>query len=408
MNVSTMMLLSNSTSLIPAAAATMSIVAPMTIPTTATTFTVPFIVTRTMHAVNKASKHHVKDFSPVTLSTEWSRMARLLILACLSVIGSIGNVFMISSVMIEDHLKKAGNAFIVSVALADLLVSSILIPTSVIVLLAGFDETSKEICRVQWLFAAIAFLVTILSLALTAFENYLRLCTPQDSPSWFNRSNTTIILLSVWLVAGLASGVQYITNVGFDFCSREWIGLVSYQKTIVALLIIVPVVITFYTHMRIILDVKRFMNTPNFKPSLNYTWDLALARTNFCSFIIFVMFWLPFGIVLSYNTIAGTRAGVSKRLFYTTAWFCFVKSCFHNVIYCITNRHFRNAYVNLFHYCCCKTTVSVSRRQRIETCRPPSDVRVHIIPGYNMYSYTSPQRSGNCHNYWSKRDVHEL
>lgn len=49
-----------------------------------------------------------EDVSPVTLSTEWPRLARLLLLASLSVIGSIGNVFMISSVMIEDHLKKAG------------------------------------------------------------------------------------------------------------------------------------------------------------------------------------------------------------------------------------------------------------------------------------------------------------
>uniref|UniRef100_A0A182SX34 G-protein coupled receptors family 1 profile domain-containing protein n=1 Tax=Anopheles maculatus TaxID=74869 RepID=A0A182SX34_9DIPT len=47
------------------------------------------------------------EVSPVTLSTEWPRLARLLLLACLSVVGSIGNVFMISSVMIEDHLKKA-------------------------------------------------------------------------------------------------------------------------------------------------------------------------------------------------------------------------------------------------------------------------------------------------------------
>lgn len=239
---------------------------------------------------------------------------------------------------------------------------------------------------------------------LTAFENYLRLCTPQDSPSWFNRSNTTTILLIVWFVASVASAIQYTSDIGFDFCQRKWIGMVPYQMAIVAILIILPLVITFYTHMRIILDVKRFMSTPNFKPSLNYTWDLALARTNFYSFIIFVAFWLPFGIVISYHT----TADVTKRSFYATAWIGFVKSCFHNVIYCITNRHFRNAYVNLFHYCCCKTTVSVSRRQRTEACRPTSDVRVHIIPGYNMYSYTSPQRSGNCHNYWSKRDVHEL
>lgn len=46
--------------------------------------------------------------SPVTLSMEWSRVARLLIMIGLSVIGSIGNVYMISSVMIEDHLNKRG------------------------------------------------------------------------------------------------------------------------------------------------------------------------------------------------------------------------------------------------------------------------------------------------------------
>lgn len=239
---------------------------------------------------------------------------------------------------------------------------------------------------------------------MTAFENYLRLCTPQDSRSWFNKRNTTTVLLFMWFISAVASALQYRYDFSFDYCTQKWTGMQPYQAAIYSILIILPLVLTFYAHVRIIVDVKRFMNTPNFKPSQNYTWDLSLARTNFYSFLIFVAFWLPFGIVLSYHT----TAVVSKRSFYTTAWIGLVKSCFHNVIYCATNRHFRNAYVNLFHYCCCKTTVSVSRRQRTEVCRPTSDVRVHIIPGYNMYSYTSPQRSGNCYNYWNKRDVHEL
>lgn len=49
--------------------------------------------------------------SPVTLSMEWSRVARLLIMIGLSVVGSIGNVYMISSVMIEDHLNKRGEYY---------------------------------------------------------------------------------------------------------------------------------------------------------------------------------------------------------------------------------------------------------------------------------------------------------
>lgn len=107
------LLLSNSTSFAAMPAATMPIAAvPTPITTTTTTTFMPLFVTslshRSLHKSGSSHRHHIKDFSPVTLSTEWSSMARLLVLACLSVVGSIGNVFMISSVMIEDHLKKAG------------------------------------------------------------------------------------------------------------------------------------------------------------------------------------------------------------------------------------------------------------------------------------------------------------
>ena len=49
-----------------------------------------------------------ESISPVTLNSDWSRVAKLLLLTALSVTGSVGNVFMISSVMIEDNLKKRG------------------------------------------------------------------------------------------------------------------------------------------------------------------------------------------------------------------------------------------------------------------------------------------------------------
>lgn len=87
----------------------------------------------------KQNTHHIlpphpEHFSPVLLSNEWRPLSRLLFLTILSCIGrsgtyffdpifhmslffiflptlfyySVGNIFMISSVMIEDQLKKAG------------------------------------------------------------------------------------------------------------------------------------------------------------------------------------------------------------------------------------------------------------------------------------------------------------
>lgn len=54
------------------------------------------------------------DVSPVTLSSAWSRVARLLLLASLAVGGSVGNVFMISAVVVEDQLNKRGMLIILS------------------------------------------------------------------------------------------------------------------------------------------------------------------------------------------------------------------------------------------------------------------------------------------------------
>lgn len=65
----------------------------------------------TVHsALANSTSDEYEGFLPVTLSADWSRVVRLLILATLAVFGSIGNVFMISSVMIEDHLKKKGKS----------------------------------------------------------------------------------------------------------------------------------------------------------------------------------------------------------------------------------------------------------------------------------------------------------
>lgn len=53
------------------------------------------------------------DVSPVTLSSAWSRVARLLLLASLAVGGSVGNVFMISAVVVEDQLNKRGMSYVI-------------------------------------------------------------------------------------------------------------------------------------------------------------------------------------------------------------------------------------------------------------------------------------------------------
>ncbi|XP_025836566.1 melatonin receptor type 1B-B [Agrilus planipennis] len=346
-----------------------------------------------------------EQVSPVTLTAEWPRIVRLLLLASLAAIGSIGNVFMISAVMIDDYLRKRGNTFLVNIALADLLVSGLVVPASAVVILAGLGD-NVIVCRFQWFISVLCFLVTMLSLTSVAIENYFRLCNSDGCYQKLTPRSITMILLLFWAVCAITSGLQF-ADLSFDYCTRKKSGLIPYQATVAIVFVFLPLVLTFSCYVRTNFRVRVVKSRPSFKPNITFSWDLALMRSNMYSFLLFVVFWLPFGVVLG----VGTVQSVKNKLFYSLAWLAISKSCVNSIFYCITNRHFRSAYVNLFHYCCCKTTVSFSRRQRPEGIRPSGDVRVHIIPGYNMYC--SPQRcregqAKRCCGRTNGRDIYEL
>lgn len=299
-----------------------------------------------------------------------------------------------------------GNTFVVSVALADLLVTGLVIPASAVVILAGLQD-NLSVCRFQWFLAALCFLVTVLSLTAVAAENYVRLCSSPNTYEMLSRRKITAILLSFWTVSSITSGLQFAPDLSFDYCTRRNNGLIPYQATVGVVFVFLPILLTFFNYVRTAYQIRKAKARPNFKPHVTFNWDYSLMHSNLYSFILFVVFWLPFGVVLA---IASVRK-VQDSLFYKLAWLAITKSCINSILYCITNRHFRGAYVNLFHYCCCKTTVTFSRRQRPEGIRPSGDVRVHIIPGYNMYC--SPQRSREgqskrCSSRANGRDVYEL
>ncbi|XP_076646157.1 adenosine receptor A1 [Halictus rubicundus] len=341
------------------------------------------------------------DISPVTLSSAWSRVGRLLLLSSMAVGGSVGNVFMISAVMVEDQLKKRGNAFLVNVALADLLVTGVVIPVSVIVILAGHEE-SLSTCRFEWTLVALCALVTMLTLAKIASENYTRLCLPPEKYAIYTPCVVTVLIILIWLISATAVLRQSLLNSGPDFCRRRFSGITLEQIIEASLLLGGPTLTIIFFYTRLVIRV-RHATRGSYKPPVAFSWDYELTKANIYSCFMFLTFWLPFGVAVCVNSFWP----VSARVIYNLAWFAVSKSCFNNLLYCVADRHFRSAYVKLFHYCCCKTTVSFSRRTRGDPARNTSDVRfrVHII-----HSYTSPAscRSTRELGRPNGRDVYEL
>lgn len=150
----------------------------------------------------------------------------------------------------------SGNALLVNVALADLLVSGLVIPASAVVILAGL-RNNLAVCRFQWFLSVLCFLVTVLSLAAVAAENYFRLCCSQNAYKKLTRGKITLILITFWTICACVSGVQFTTDISFDYCTRKTIGLIEYQATISIVLVFLPMIITISCYLSAGLQMRR-------------------------------------------------------------------------------------------------------------------------------------------------------
>ena len=73
----------------------------------------------------------------------------------------------------------------------------------------------------------------------------------------------------------------------------------------------------------------------------------------------------------------------------TMWWIALANSCSYSYLYAATNRDFREAFNKLFYYCCCKSHVTFTRKgaaMRRGFAGDPIGLRVHIIPGLNIYA----------------------
>lgn len=277
-----------------------------------------------------------------------------------------------------------GNTYIANVALADLLISGIVILATAVVLLAGVEDC-PPVCHVQWFLGLLCGMVTIFSLTAIAIENYARICLSPECYAKITTSRITVSVLLIWGVSAAFVTLIFIYKLGPAYCEEESNPGKPIHLFAASLFFLTPLAFTAFFYTKIILRVRAARANPGFKPQLAFQWDHSLMLTNLYSFIMFIVFWAPFAFFLLVPS--------GKKPIIWSAWFALSKSCFNNLLYCISNRQFCDAYVKLFHYCCCKTTVTFSRRPRADGTRPSGDVRVHIIPGYNVYPYTSPQRS---------------
>lgn len=107
-----------------------------------------------------------------------------------------------------------------NVALADLLISGLVIPASAVVILAGLQD-SPPVCQFQWFLSVLCCLVTVLTMAAVAAENYVRLCLTPECYARLTVTKITALLFAIWIVSSVLVTLQFVYNMGPDYCAKR-------------------------------------------------------------------------------------------------------------------------------------------------------------------------------------------
>lgn len=136
----------------------------------------------------------------------WQVVAKILSLSLFTLGILVGNSMVIIAVVLFKKLRRTvSNLFILSLAVADLLVAIVVLPFSTVNEVLGYWIFGDIVCN-MWLLADIAVsTASILHLCAISVDRYIAICYPLRYHQLMTRRRSRIICLCMWLLAIIIS-----------------------------------------------------------------------------------------------------------------------------------------------------------------------------------------------------------
>ncbi|RWS24774.1 histamine H2 receptor-like protein, partial [Leptotrombidium deliense] len=329
------------------------------------------LASKSMNAYDIHDKNHCKNdvlnpSSAADASVNWNGVMRLLFLSLVSTGGSMGSIFIISAITVIDTFQTRGNVYLVSLALGHLMVTIFVLPASCVAIMAGIPN-DPSICHFQWILTIACLMISVLSFMLMAVENFLGLGSLVAYDICCTKLRILAFVFLTWLWGIGFASAQHVYNFGPSFCAHERSN---------------PIWLPYHASVA---GCALYETNPSEDPWAYVFTDESLSHSNAVVYLISLLMWAPFCVVSGISTVKP----VSNDVLQTVWWIAISNSCSYSFVYAFTNKDFGDAFFKLFYYCCCKSHVTFTRKGagiRRAVANDPMGLRVHIIPGLNIYN----------------------
>ncbi|XP_062855712.1 melatonin receptor type 1A-like [Trichomycterus rosablanca] len=286
-----------------------------------------------------------------TSSFPWTVTVLASVLITTIVVDVLGNLLVIVSVFRNRKLRKAGNAFVVSLAVADLVVALYPYP---LVLTAIFHKgwiAGNIHCQISGFLMGLSVIGSIFNITGIAINRYCYICHSLTYDKLFSNKNTICYVVLVWALTILAITPNwFVESLQYDprvySCTFAQSVSSLYTITVVVVHFILPISIVTYCYLRIwilVIQVRKRVK-PDTRPKIK-PHDFRNFLTMFVVFVLFAVCWAPLNFIgLAVAIQPRLGQGIPEWLFTASYFMAYFNSCLNAVIYGVLNHNFRKEY----------------------------------------------------------------
>lgn len=300
-----------------------------------------------------------------------------------------GNILVCVAIYTDRRLRKLGNLFLVSLALADLFVASLVMTFAVANDLMGYWMFGSQFCDTWTAFDVMCSTASILNLCAISLDRFIHIKDPLRYGRWMTKKIVLSAIGGIWILSALVSFLPISLgwhkpnkiqppplNDGQPICALELTTTYAVVSSTISFYVPCVVMVALYTrlylyarkHVRNI----RAVTKPGFTPPANpaakptklarpfshtsyHSMDHKAAITLGIIMGVFLVCWVPFFCV---NIVHATcNDCVSEWTFKGLTWLGYFNSALNPIIYSIFNTEFRDAFrrilVTYLHVKCC-------------------------------------------------------
>ncbi|XP_025889425.1 melatonin receptor type 1A [Nothoprocta perdicaria] len=254
----------------------------------------------------------------------------------------------------EYHGQKAemGNVFVVSLAIADLVVAIYPYPLVLTSVFHNGWNLGYLHCQISGFLMGLSVIGSIFNITGIAINRYCYICHSLKYDRLYSDKNSLCYVVLIWVLTFVAIVPNlFVGSLQYDpriySCTFAQSVSSAYTIAVVFFHFMLPIAIVTFCYLRIwilVIQVRRRVkpdNNPKLKPH-----DFRNFVTMFVVFVLFAVCWAPLnfiGLAVAVNpeTIIPR---IPEWLFVSSYYMAYFNSCLNAIIYGLLNQNFRREY----------------------------------------------------------------